>query len=141
MARNIPKKGDSVIPPEEAQESSVEVQDEEQSPEVGGALGVLPDSRPIAPAGGRHIIGSAKRASATVAPAIKKFRVVGSTGRHDGSGHPLVMYESSVTRLSVGKVYGENEVDLDLLRAQGVLLEEILVIPEVAIVPEKVDEE
>ena len=110
MARNIPKKGDSQMPPPEAHEESKDEArpDEAQDPVPGGALGILPDAERTISTGGHNIVGSAKRAS----------------------GHPLVMYESAVTRLHVGKVYGENEVDLDMLRSQGVQFEEIPAAPE-----------
>lgn len=47
----------------------------------------------------------------------KQYRVVG--------GPEQVMYDGQKIRMIAGKIYSENAVDLDLLRRQGVQLEEI----------------
>ena len=51
-------------------------------------------------------------------PTGRKFRVV--------RGPEMVMYAGSKTRLHVGRIMGEVSCDLDLLRRQGVVFEEVV---------------
>ena len=88
-------------------------------PMKGGTLGVVTtQTRPSAlPTG---MVGKAREVIRDSKPA-RTFEVVQSPGS--------VMYGSCRTRLPVGKVVSEASCDLDMLRRQGVHLQEIL--PEV----------
>jgi hypothetical protein len=119
MARHITKRGPTLdngqAKPETAAPRFI-------PPVAGGSSGAPPDPNPkrtrvgvgladIVPAPDRS---SDERASC---PPPKRYRVVG--------GPDKVMYAGVQTIVRPGKIYTEGSVDLDFLRGQGVVLEEM----------------
>jgi hypothetical protein len=55
----------------------------------------------------------------------RRFEVVGAKRTNPDGSYPVV-YNGGVSRVNRGKVYPEGSCDLDVLRAQGIELREIL---------------
>lgn len=93
---------------------------------AGGAGGEPAESthRAMRIAGIDDVAPMREHPQAAVVP-TRRYRYIGTTGKVDGFGGALVMYNGQSTRVHVGKVYTENQVDLDWLRKQGLQFEEI----------------
>jgi hypothetical protein len=83
---------------------------------LGGAPGVLPDPRATPSPGHPLTTAAPPRAVAGAAARSKMHRVV--------TGGP-VMYDGSRVEMKTGRVIAENAFDLDKLRRQGIVLEEV----------------
>ena len=84
---------------------------------LGGTSGMLDDPNIPLTQIGREIV-PAKDLGEHAHVRQRKFQVI--------SGPFAVLYGGVMTRMIPGKVYNEGTVDLDLLRSQGVKLEEIV---------------
>jgi hypothetical protein len=118
MARHV------VSPNQPRKTSEGEIGTGVQAPVQGGSLGV-PEAIAKVPSLAESFVGSARRdpleRSADVAP--KRYRVIGGPQRTPG--RISVMYDGARSDWAMGKEVTHLTHNLDLLRAQGLILEEI----------------
>jgi hypothetical protein len=110
MARHIPSKDPVAAASGGAEEAELTA----EAP--GGAPGVLPEPVRVV-----HIPGTVSPAANRELPnrpavEARRFRVV--------AGGP-VLYDSARVDMRTGKIIADNQYDLDLLRRQGIVLEEV----------------
>jgi hypothetical protein len=84
---------------------------------LGGTSGMLDDPNTPMAQIGREIVPAREQKETARVPQ-RRFQVI--------SGPFQVLYGGVMTKMIPGKVYNEGTVDLDLLRSQGVKLEEIV---------------
>jgi hypothetical protein len=100
-------------------------QDQEQTgveqPMKGGALGVPEPARALT-ALPQQMLSSLRRQKADAGPQARQWRVVG--------GPAMITYRNSRMPLKIGRVMSEASCDVDLLRRQGVMFEEVVRAPK-----------